>query len=122
VYSLFLFYFFFQAEDGIRDFHVTGVQTCALPICRTRKKAPLFGALSAPPRIVRASDQAKLRSRHNRLCRMREPANGVDRAKDDGAPCASTNRILFRIYGRGIRAHSASRCYFTSNVTLIFCS
>src|SRR5690606_40299661 len=28
------FYFFFQAEDGIRDFHVTGVQTCALPICR----------------------------------------------------------------------------------------
>src|SRR5690606_39466303 len=29
--SLFL-YFFFQAEDGIRDFHVTGVQTCALPI------------------------------------------------------------------------------------------
>src|SRR5690606_14629789 len=24
----------FQAEDGIRDFHVTGVQTCALPICR----------------------------------------------------------------------------------------
>src|SRR5207302_2911968 len=26
------FCFFFQAEDGIRDFHVTGVQTCALPI------------------------------------------------------------------------------------------
>src|SRR5690606_39534298 len=31
------FSFFFQAEDGIRDFHVTGVQTCALPI--------YFGAL-----------------------------------------------------------------------------
>src|SRR5690606_40486971 len=27
--------FFFQAEDGIRDFHVTGVQTCALPIFLT---------------------------------------------------------------------------------------
>src|SRR5690606_39863438 len=27
-----LSFFFFQAEDGIRDFHVTGVQTCALPI------------------------------------------------------------------------------------------
>src|SRR5690606_39997785 len=26
------FFFFFQAEDGIRAFHVTGVQTCALPI------------------------------------------------------------------------------------------
>src|SRR2546422_11680327 len=28
----FLFFFFFQAEDGIRDVAVTGVQTCALPI------------------------------------------------------------------------------------------
>src|SRR5690625_7870501 len=27
-------FFFFQAEDGIRDGHVTGVQTCALPICQ----------------------------------------------------------------------------------------
>src|SRR5256885_3540343 len=27
------FSFFFQAEDGIRDYKVTGVQTCALPIC-----------------------------------------------------------------------------------------
>src|SRR5690606_40665354 len=27
--------FFFQEEDGIRDFHVTGVQTCALPISRS---------------------------------------------------------------------------------------
>src|SRR5690606_40140815 len=27
-------FFFFQAEDGIRAFHVTGVQTCALPISR----------------------------------------------------------------------------------------
>src|SRR5690606_41061888 len=34
-----VFRFFFQAEDGIRAFHVTGVQTCALPIyreCRTQ--------------------------------------------------------------------------------------
>src|SRR5690349_21934462 len=31
LYSL-LFFFFFQAEDGIRDLYVTGVQTCALPI------------------------------------------------------------------------------------------
>src|ERR1017187_9681768 len=29
----FFFFFFFQAEDGIRDTSVTGVQTCALPIC-----------------------------------------------------------------------------------------
>src|SRR5438876_10503517 len=29
-----VYFFFFQAEDGIRDGRVTGVQTCALPICR----------------------------------------------------------------------------------------
>src|SRR5690606_8517324 len=46
------FVFFFQAEDGIRDFHVTGVQTCALPIyggtgSRLRWD-PNFGGLKNP--------------------------------------------------------------------------
>src|SRR5207244_10141375 len=31
---VYFIFFFFQAEDGIRDDLVTGVQTCALPICR----------------------------------------------------------------------------------------
>src|SRR5256885_3107321 len=34
--ELWPFFFFFQAEDGIRDYKVTGVQTCALPIWRGR--------------------------------------------------------------------------------------
>src|SRR5215203_7416380 len=38
-YAVSLF-FFFQAEDGIRDIGVTGVQTCALPICPTVVHAP----------------------------------------------------------------------------------
>src|SRR5690606_41068332 len=42
--------FFFQAEDGIRDFHVTGVQTCALPISRERLQALARGE-SAPPAV-----------------------------------------------------------------------
>src|SRR5690606_40276442 len=37
--------FFFQAEDGIRDFHVTGVQTCALPISLGMKVPGLKGSL-----------------------------------------------------------------------------
>src|SRR5690349_619316 len=32
VFPLVSLFFFFQAEDGIRDLYVTGVQTCALPI------------------------------------------------------------------------------------------
>src|SRR5256885_3759463 len=42
-YSLIVLFFFFQAEDGIRDYKVTGVQTCALPIlecCRLDKWFP----------------------------------------------------------------------------------
>src|SRR5438034_4497006 len=34
--------FFFQAEDGIRDHCVTGVQTCALPISKTGPAGPVF--------------------------------------------------------------------------------
>src|SRR2546426_3784829 len=32
--SILCIFFFFQAEDGIRDYKVTGVQTCALPISK----------------------------------------------------------------------------------------
>src|SRR5690606_41545095 len=42
--------FFFQAEDGIRDFHVTGVQTCALPISAA--------ALGVPTVAVHPEDDA----------------------------------------------------------------
>src|SRR5256886_11362819 len=34
---MWMIFFFFQAEDGIRDLTVTGVQTCALPISRLRR-------------------------------------------------------------------------------------
>src|SRR5437773_5021640 len=60
--------FFFQAEDGIRDRDVTGVQTCALPICQTSPD-PLFGAdISA--RRDGAAFAAKHGDRgHGRRCR-----------------------------------------------------
>src|SRR5256885_12933867 len=35
-----IFFFFFQAEDGIRDYKVTGVQTCALPIWQKNSPSP----------------------------------------------------------------------------------
>src|SRR5699024_11260807 len=42
-----LFAFFCQAEDGIRDRNVTGVQTCALPICQNVEiTASLFNVLN----------------------------------------------------------------------------
>src|SRR5438874_3700316 len=43
------FFFFFQAEDGIRDLYVTGVQTCALPICDTGPMTPTPILLDCDP-------------------------------------------------------------------------
>src|SRR2546425_7466252 len=44
------FFFFFQAEDGIRDKLVTGVQTCALPISRFAQETrySIWSTLSQP--------------------------------------------------------------------------
>src|SRR5258708_27759824 len=57
VYLLYLLLicFFFQAEDGIRDDLVTGVQTCALPISRHHAVAPF--------------DDGSERALHRRHCR-----------------------------------------------------
>src|SRR5258708_22720318 len=43
--------FFFQAEDGIRDDLVTGVQTCALPISGS-EHLPAYAGLSPPGTVV----------------------------------------------------------------------
>src|SRR3712207_7221120 len=62
--QVFMFVFFFQAEDGIRDIGVTGVQTCALPICPWPPPARpwlmgqtwyelLFAHWAVPPEVVR---------------------------------------------------------------------
>src|SRR5690606_39442756 len=58
--------FFFQAEDGIRDFHVTGVQTCALPICE------LSGGERA--RLI----LARVLARPANLLVLDEPTNDLD--------------------------------------------
>src|SRR5690606_41048396 len=50
-------FFFFQAEDGIRDFHVTGVQTCALPIWIGALSGPLHGG--APSRVLHMLEEVE---------------------------------------------------------------
>src|SRR2546430_2815448 len=46
------FFFFFQAEDGIRDLTVTGVQTCALPISVERTAANRIQIVTTDPRTA----------------------------------------------------------------------
>src|SRR5205823_10935745 len=52
---------FFQAEDGIRDKLVTGVQTCALPISRWCSYASRGGARGDPPSLLGTSARAASR-------------------------------------------------------------
>src|SRR3989454_12110764 len=78
-----LYFFFFQAEDGIRDYKVTGVQTCALPIYPRHQRARHHhlrdraecehGAFDRPSRL-RASD-GRSRPRRLRAGAAREPAH-----------------------------------------------
>src|SRR5262249_58555412 len=73
-------FFFFQAEDGIRDWSVTGVQTCALPIWGTALVDPLtrlpnarYLFVSFEEEVSRALHQ-KVRSEERRVgkeCRSR---------------------------------------------------
>src|SRR2546421_1456551 len=66
-------FFFFQAEDGIRDLIVTGVQTCALPICLRRQivttlvqrcREPVDGGGGRPQLVCGERDEIALNLRH----------------------------------------------------------
>src|SRR2546422_3173002 len=84
-----MFFFFFQAEDGIRDVAVTGVQTCALPICLLRLHlldVPDRRALRAPARLTGAAGPcSRASSRRSSRCASSPSARPTPAA---GAGCA----------------------------------
>src|SRR5205823_10360609 len=61
--SFMFFFFFFQAEDGIRDKLVTGVQTCALPISRGVEMRRCPGTPSGPGAVFRGTVAFQLLAR-----------------------------------------------------------
>src|SRR5689334_25291357 len=81
VFFVFFFYtFFFQAEDGIRDGTVTGVQTCALPICRGSRRIGV-----APLRVGVARDGCRPCSACARAAKFRRRrGSAVARARSPG--------------------------------------
>src|SRR3984893_10872355 len=74
-----LLFFFFQAEDGIRDGHVTGVQTCALPISLGRENnrqlpARIVGQVERTQELLLRRHLSGARSEERRVgkeCRSR---------------------------------------------------
>src|SRR6267143_3315066 len=77
-------FFFFQAEDGIRDGTVTGVQTCALPICdgaEDAHTAPGDGEGGADDlRVVLLGDEAAPRLHEPAVVDVLRPAERLTRA------------------------------------------
>src|SRR3989454_2167876 len=58
------FPFFFQAEDGIRDYKVTGVQTCALPISRQTPALLAVGPGVPSPLLSRTKEERRHSVKH----------------------------------------------------------
>src|SRR5256885_5420116 len=69
-------FFFFQAEDGIRDYKVTGVQTCALPICRPQEYGEHGGhaSLAWTERVPAGASGLDPGEIHDLPCPVSEPA------------------------------------------------
>src|SRR5438034_1347089 len=104
------FFFFFQAEDGIRDHCVTGVQTCALPICEARRRARVERLLRRLPDLgPRERELVESMSRQLVTDLLHEPVSEL-RADPDGSRREAAFR-LFRLDpppneergGRGVR-------------------
>src|SRR6266511_4641079 len=80
-------FFFFQAEDGIRYFHVTGVQTCALPILRRRALRGDAALHPGDPLSLLALPEALRRVRaHSRPHPARAVPAAPGRGADQGLP------------------------------------
>src|SRR3989475_11931614 len=77
------FFFFFQAEDGIRDLTVTGVQTCALPISFGYPKDRLKVILVQIVNLLRGGRRVTMSKRAGELITLREVVEevGADAAK-----------------------------------------
>src|SRR5947208_12281727 len=60
------FFFFFQAEDGIRDDLVTGVQTCALPISRSTRRLVIGRWIRELSSTLTASDRQRRKGKRSR--------------------------------------------------------
>src|SRR5690606_40436526 len=71
--------FFYQEVDGIRDFHVTGVQTCALRICNRKPGTELLCAQYEAPDEIRSLplEHAIVEKRHDRIAQQQPAKGGV---------------------------------------------
>src|SRR2546422_8018373 len=88
-----MFFFFFQAEDGIRDVAVTGVQTCALPISRAANRPG--PSLSSPPHS--GGPIARDRRRAGWSCSRPAPRTSPSRSEEHTSELQSRLHLVCRL-------------------------
>src|SRR5690606_40065890 len=101
-------FFFFQAEDGIRDFHVTGVQTCALPIwtvsrgwcrtlCTSPSRTPSSSRPNYRPRTSRSRRSANSSIRRRRSRASRGTPRRTRRSEEHTSELQSRENLVCRL-------------------------
>src|SRR5699024_4853630 len=123
-YDIYVFYscFFFQAEDGIRDRNVTGVQTCALPIydydilpC-TYKSKYRRDYLAKKSKVVKAQKREQLVEQYEELRRelkAKGDYEALQKLPRDSSPTRVNNRCVVTGRPRGyMRKFDMSRIAF----------
>src|SRR5690606_40647037 len=99
---LLLVIFFFHAEDGIRVFHVTGVQTCALPISSTCRRTSSSVHVLACPRSPSSEAATVGRS-----------------GAETGRPASSESRMLGACSARSAERRGGRRRRAPQSATLL---
>src|SRR5207247_6726048 len=100
-----VFFFFFQAEDGIRDPLVTGVQTCALPICAADRPSLTCRWTGRRPRYTQADISSRYigrcpgtdghaRARHPRSAEGATPPRLRAEEAPRGDPRSAVGRVV----------------------------
>src|SRR5206468_5421301 len=96
-------FFFFQAEDGIRDLIVTGVQTCALPILPEAHRGDAVAGGGRPP-------PARTRPCGGRSC----PGGPVPERGDRGVSAGQGAPVLFHGRSEERRVGKECRCQWAA--------
>src|SRR5688572_26241940 len=120
----YLFFFFFQAEDGIRDLTVTGVQTCALPIYTNGANVSVLTSAGANSNPIFSADDKRIffnsnRDGNNELYSMAiNGSNQVRMTNNAFSDIAPSVQSLFEVETVGVyRPITGQWIFLTENVT-----
>src|SRR5256885_5301647 len=103
---IFFLFFFFQAEDGIRDYKVTGVQTCALPIYRICPASSAHCCIGSAALCTRVGAELEPGTRFSETVKTREMSRWMRPSSTMAAVLPSLSTGL-RVRVQGSEEHTS---------------